>query len=660
MRTFNKETITENKKYLTLLSKQFSGIQKTTAEIINLNAILNLPKGTEHFISDIHGEHEAFDHVLRNCSGSIRKKIEENFSNEMNESEIREILSVIYYPHEKIKYLKKNLKIEEGKNLSYEWYEDTIKKLIAICKMSSGKYSHSKIRKTAPKNYAYIIQELLFRSDVNGDRAEYYEQIIKSIIDTDAATDFIASISKMIRRMNLDHLHIVGDIYDRGEGPHFVMDTLMKYHTLDIQWGNHDILWMGAAAGNAACVANAVRISMRYGNTGILEDGYGINLVPLSVFAMETYKDDDSLAKFMPKIGYEIPDIDDLLLAKMQKAMAIIQFKLESYLINRHPDYEMDDRKIIDTINLEKNTVMVDGEEYELNTKFFPTIDANAPYELTKEERKIITGLVNSFSISEKLQKHMNFILRKGSIYKVYNENLLIHACVPVEEDLSFKKVKINNKVLSGRKYLDYLDERVRFAYYSEETAEKDIFWFLWCAAQSPLFGKHKMATFERYFIDDKLTHKEKFIPYYVNIENPTMADKIFAEFGITSENAHIICGHIPVKANKGENAVKADGKIICIDAGFAKAYQKETGMAGCTLTYNSYGMNLIIHEPFVSLEKTITDGIDIKSQTRFVNEVTHRKMVADTETGKELREQIYYLEMLLYAYKTGEITPRE
>ncbi len=653
MKVFDKEILLENRNYLRLLAEKFPGIQQTTAEIINLNAILNLPKGTEHFISDIHGEYEAFEHVLRNCSGSIRRKIEELLGEEINEEKIKQLATLIYYPTEKLKILQKAGITTET------WYGETIKYLIRICRVVSRKYSHSKIRKSFPPNYSYIIQELLFKNDINGDRENYYNQIIQSIIDTDACDDFIINISKTIRRLSLDHLHIIGDIYDRGVGPQYVMETLMKYHSVDIQWGNHDLLWIGAAAGCPACVANVVRICMRYGNTSVLEEGYGINLLPLTLFSIKEYENDPDLKKFMPKISDEIPDIDDLLLAKMQKAMSVIQFKLENQIIKRNPQYQMDDRMLIDKIDFSDYTIEVDKVRYEMNSTYFPTIDPADPEDLTEEEKKVIASLVNSFVVSEKLQRHMKFMLAKGSIYLVYNNNLLLHAGVPVNEDLTFSSIPIDGIYYSGKELMDFLDEKVRHSYYLEE-ADKDIFWYLWCAPDSPLFGKDKMATFERYFINDKTPHKESYLPFYRNLDNKKMAQAIFEEFGIDPEDGHIICGHVPVKMCQGENPIKAEGAILCIDAGFAKAYQQETGMAGCTLTSNSYGMNLIVHEPFESIEKAVAEGIDIKSETRFVNTSVKRTLVRDTDIGKNISEQIYYLEMLLYAYKTGELVPTE
>ncbi len=652
MKTFEKQTISDNREYLELLSDKFKGISSATAEIINLNAILNLPKGTEHFISDIHGEYEAFEHILRNCSGSIRRKATETLGETISEDELNELITMIYYPKQKL------MKLHESGVVNDEWYEKTIKNLIEVCKVSSSKYSHSKIRKSFPENYSYIIQELLFKSDIKGNRENYYKQIIRSMIETDACEDFIIKMSETIRKHCLDHLHIVGDIYDRGYAPHLVMDTLMNYHTVDIQWGNHDILWIGAAAGNAACIANAVRICMRYGNTGILEDAYGINILPLMMFAMNTYPDTD-LDKFMPRISDEIPDIDDIVLAKMQKAISVIQFKLENEIIDRNPSFGMEDRKLIDKVNYDDYTIEINGSTYPLNTEIFPTIDPDDPAALTEEEEKVMSSLVKSFTSSEKLRSHIEFMLNKGSIYLIYNKNLLLHACVPVNDDYSFTSVNLEGKDYCGKALLDKLDEMARKAFYSKG-ANTDIFWYLWCAPSSPLFGKDKMATYERYFIDDKVTHKERYTPFYKHLDDADMARVIMNEFSLDADEGYLICGHVPVKYVKGEDPVKADGKVLCIDAGFAKAYQKETGKAGCTLTYNSYGMTLITHQPFESIEKAVDEGIDIVSEMRFVDSSSHRLLVSDTDTGAKLKRQIYYLEMLLYAYRSGELKPKE
>jgi fructose-1,6-bisphosphatase-3 len=543
--------------------------------------------------------------------------------------------------------------------ISDSWYDTTIRRLIVLTRVVSRKYSRSKIRKSLEPTYSYIIQELLFKTVVYGDRDDYYDEIINSIIDTGAADHFIIKLTETIRRLGIDHLHIVGDIYDRGEGPHHVMDALMDVHSLDIQWGNHDILWIGAAAGNLACIANAVRICLRYANTAILEDGYGINLLPLTMLALHEYSNDPDLSGFMPKITDEVPDIDEHLMARMQKAIAVIQFKIEDQLVDRNPEYAMDDRIIISTLSSDKHTVTVNDNSYDLNSDFFPTIEADASL-LTEEEARVIQSLRYSFTSSEKLQAHADLLLNKGSMYKVYNNNLIFHAGIPMNDDLSFKEVRLSGGEYKGRELLDAIDGEVRRSFYDTDDEDKDIFWYLWCGPDSPLFGKDKMATFERYFIDDRTTHKESNGPFYINYDNPDMADSIFDEFGLSRDNAHIICGHIPVKFKNGESPIKADGKLICIDAGFSKAYQGQTGQAGCTLTYNSWGMNLVMHEPFNSRENAIEKGTDIISEQRFVDHTTERRLVKHTDTGIALQGDIQYLKMLLYAYRNGDLKPKK
>jgi fructose-1,6-bisphosphatase-3 len=656
--TFDNQTIKDNIKYLELLGETFRSVPEVSAEIINLNAILNLPKGTEHFISDIHGEHDAFGHVLRNGSGTIREKVIETLQKDcefeelrLTDAELKEFCALVYYPEAKLRRLKKSTETDEA------WYRTTIRRLIILTRVISRKYSRSKIRKSLPPTYSYIIQELIFKTDIFGDRDSYYDEIIHSIIDTGAAEDFIISLSATIRRLCIDHLHIVGDIYDRGTGPHHVIDMLMKHHSIDIQWGNHDILWIGAAAGNLACIANVVRICMRYANTSILEDGYGINLLPLTMLALHEYGDDPDLDDFMPKITDEIPDIDEVLMARMQKAMAVIQFKLEDQLIRRNSEFGMDDRIILSTLDINDNTVIVNDQKYPLNTSFFPTIGAD-PSALTEEEEKVILALAASFTSSDKLQRHTDFLLNKGSMYKVFNNNLIFHAGFPMNDDLSFAEVAFAGSKYSGKSLLDRIDAEVRRSFYDTQDDNKDVFWYLWCAPGSPLFGKDKMATFERYFIDDRTTHKEISGAFYKNVENEEMADRIFKEFGLKAENAHIICGHIPVKYIKGESSIKAGGKIVCIDAGFSKAYHSVTGMAGCTLTFNSYGMNLVIHEPFKSRESAIENGTDIISEHRFVANTEKRLRVRDTDIGASIQEDIHYLNMLLYAYRNGDLRP--
>ncbi|MDR0875767.1 MAG: fructose-1,6-bisphosphatase [Clostridiales Family XIII bacterium] len=651
----------EDLRYLRLLAEKYPTISEVSAEIVNRNAILNLPKGTEHFISDVHGEFEAFNHVLRNCSGTIREKAIEAFGEScadeelrLTEDGLREFCTLIYYPIAMLGRLRGEGRLNAG------YYRIAIIRLIVLCRVVSHKYSHSKIRKGLDPTYAYIVQELLFKTDVAGDRLDYYDEIVNTIVATGASDDFIIKLSATIRRFGIDRLHVVGDIYDRGNGPHLVMDQLMAQHSIDIQWGNHDILWIGAACGNLACIANAVRICLRYANTSILVDGYGVNLLPLTMFALSEYADDPDLAGFLPKITDEIPDMDELLMARMQKAIAVIQFKLEDAACRRNPELGMTGRIILSTYDRATNTVLVNGTQYALNTAYLPTLagDLADPFALTPEEEKVILSLKSSFISSEKLREHARFLLDRGSMYRIMNNNLLIHAGIPMHEDLTFKPVHFARGAYAGRSLLDRIDAEVRRAYHDSEDEGKDIFWYLWCGPESPLFGKDKMATFERYFIDEKETHHEGYGPFYQNYESADMADRVFAEFGLDRETAHLICGHIPVRYGRGESAIKAGGKIICIDAGFSKAYQPETGQAGCTLTFNSHGMNLIMHEPFTSIEDAVANGTDIISELRFMAPAKERIFIRDTDTGALLQDEIQSLEMLLHAYRNGDIKP--
>jgi len=661
MEQFEQKNIDENLRYLDLLSKKFPTISSASAEIINLNAILNLPKGTEHFISDIHGEYEAFNHVFRNCSGTIREKAIEAFQEicqfeelRLDDDKLREFCSLVYYPSGKLSQLK------GAGTLTDEWYELTIKRLIVLARVVTRKYSRSKISSRLPATYAYIIQELIFKSVIYGDRDDYYDTIVDSIIKTGAADDFIIKLSGTIRALGVDHLHIVGDIYDRGKGPHQVMDVLLDNKNIDIQWGNHDILWIGAAAGNLACIANAVRICLRYANMATLDDGYGINLLPLSILALREYYNDPDLTDFMPKVTDEIPDIDEVLIARMQKAISVIQFKLEDQIIRRNPDFDMENRAIMSSITHSEDGFFatVDGACHPLKTGYLPTIDPGDPSRLTEEEERVMSLLRSSFMLSEKLRAHAEFLLSKGGFYNIFNDNLIFHAGIPLNDNLSYKDTTYLGKFHRGKDLLDKTDAAVRHSYYDDDDIDKDLFWYLWCGPDSPLFGKDRMTTFERYFIEDSSTHRESSGPFYNNYENVAMAERILEDFGLARENSHIICGHIPVKYNKGESPIKAGGRIICIDAGFSKAYHSETGQAGCTLTYNSHGMNLIMHEPFTSRENAIENGTDIISDSRFVDNTERRQYVKDTDGGKRITEDIYYLRMLLQAYRNGDIKP--
>ncbi len=648
----------EELRYLKLLSKQFPTIASCCTEIINLQAILNLPKGTEHFLSDIHGEYESFNHVLKNGSGNIKRKISEVFGDIMSEKDIKGLAALIYYPEQKLEIIHK-----QEENIE-EWYKVTIYRLIVVSRKAAFKYTRMKVRKALPAEFAYIIEELMHKGTEEYDKEEYYSEIINSIIKVGRADEFIISMSKLIQRLVIDRLHIVGDIFDRGPGADKVMDTLMNYHSVDIQWGNHDVLWMGAAAGSEACIATVIRICTRYANLDTIEDGYGINMLPLATFALEFYGEDDC-SKFKPKIETDIvySDNDLRLIAKMHKAISIIQFKLEGEIIKRRPHFRMDDRLLLDKINYEDGTIDWYGKTFKLNDRKFPTIDPEAPYRLTKEERELVEKLKFSFLNSEKLQKHVRFLLSNGSMYLKYNSNLLYHGCIPVNEDGTFKKVVIGSsgKAYSGKAYFDRLEILVREGYFHENSPEgklygMDMTWYLWTGTDSPLFGKNKMTTFERYFIDDEITHKERKSPYFKMEDSEKMCRLIFEEFGLNPDTSHIINGHVPVKSKSGESPIKANGKLIVIDGGFSRAYQGTTGIAGYTLIYNSYGLLLVSHDPFESAQKAIEEEKDIHSTTMVLEKEVERKRVGDTDNGEQLKEQIKDLQMLLDAYRIGLI----
>ena len=636
-------------KHLELLSKTYKNIQEVSEEIINLQAILNLPKGTELFMSDLHGEYEAFEHILNNGSGIIKSKIEILYGNSITEDDRKNLATLIYYPEEKLNMIKK-----ENKNM-LDWYRITLYRLLEVTKAVSSKYTRSKVRKAMPKGFDYIIDELLHRQCEDTNKDEYYKQIIQSIIDLDRADEFIVAITILIKRMAIDHLHIIGDVYDRGPGAVNIMDRLMKFHSLDIEWGNHDIMWMGAAAGSEACIANVIRICSRYDNLATLEEGYGINIRPLSQFANEVYKDDECKG-FLPKtIEYNrYTNTDKIVLSKIQKAIAVIQFKLEGQLIKKHPEYKMEDRLFLDKIDFDKGTVKIGNEEFKLNDINFPTIDKENPYKLTDEEAEIIERLRNSFMHSEKLNTHVNFLYSKGHIYQNFNDNVLFHGCIPMDENGEFDDVELMGKTLRGKELLDHIENIAHKAYFGNDEEAIDLMWYLWCGPKSPLFGKTKAATFERYFIEDKSTHKEEKNPYYKYIYNEEICNKILENFEVDKEEGHIINGHVPVKAKDGESPIRAGGKLIIIDGGFAKSYQPTTGMAGYTLTYNSNGLVLAANEPFESKCKAINEGLDIKSQTILKENVISRKRVSDTDIGKKIQEEITDLKRLLTVYREG------
>ena len=645
----------EELKYLNILSEKFPTIQSVCTEIINLEAILNLPKGTEHFLSDLHGEYESFLHILKNASGAIKTKIDEIFKNTMTSEERRKLATLIYYPKDKLELIKK-----ETNNIN-EYYRITLYRLIKICTVVGSKYSRSKVRKAIPKEYQYIIDELLHSNQNSYDKDIYYDKIIDSIIALGRADAFIIAISNLIQQLAVDHLHIIGDIYDRGPGPHIIIDELMKYHSIDIEWGNHDIIWMGAAAGSEACIFNVIRICARYNNLDILEEGYGINIRTITEFAMEEYGDRESKI-FVPKnLDEKDSKFDQIVMAKTQQAATIIQLKLEGQIIKKHPEYYMDDRLLLDKINYKKGRVTIDGKDYQLLENYFPTIDPGNPYELSEKEAEVVRKLVKSFKNSEKLQRHIQFLYSKGNIYKIFNDNLLIHGCVPMSMFGEFISVNVNGRELRGRPYLKKDKKVAREGYFEPEGSEKrengkDFLWYLWCGRNSPIFCKDKMKTFERYYLAEKETWEEVKNPFYNFQNDEHISEKVLREFDIDPNIGHIICGHIPVKFKAGESPIKANGKLFIIDGGLSKAYQKTTGIAGYTLRYSSYGLTLVAHEPFTSIDNAIINETDLHSEKQIVEKV-ERKRIKDTDKGKELMSQIADLERLLEAYKSGIIS---
>lgn len=654
--------IEEDMRYLQLLSQSFPTVAEASTEIINLQAILNLPKGTEHFLADIHGEYEAFIHVLKNASGNIKRKVNELFGNTLRESEKRELCTLIYYPEQKLELVKQNETDID------DWYHITLHQLVAVCRDVSSKYTRSKVRKSLPADFSYIIQELLHEHTEDHDKTAYVNVIVDTIISTGRADDFIIAIANVIQRLAIDSLHILGDIYDRGPGAHIIMDTMRKYHSWDMQWGNHDILWMGAAAGNDACICNVIRLSLRYGNLPTLEEGYGINLVPLATFAMETYKN-DPCTEFIPKTSGGASLLDEKTLrltAQMHKAIAVIQFKVESQIIAKHPEWKMNDRCLFEHVDYQNGTIDLQGKTYKMSSCSFPTINPAAPSELSPEEKVLIGKLHHSFSVCEKLHKHIRVMLQHGCMYGIYNNNLLFHASCPLNEDGSLKEVEIYpGKKYSGRALMYHTGMQIRTAFQQDSAPEErdyaiDYFLYLWCGPDSPLFDKSKMATFERYFIADKETHVEEKGYYFKLRDNEEVIDHILDAFGVVGSNRHIINGHVPVRTLKGENPIKANGKLMVIDGGFSKAYHNETGIAGYTLVYHSRGFQLVQHEPFTSTEDAIQRGTDIKSTTQIVEMSNRRMLVADTDIGVELRKQIDDLEELLFAYRHGYIKEKE
>ena len=653
----NKEDI----RYLQLLSQSFPTVATASTEIINLQAILNLPKGTEHFVADIHGEYEAFQHILKNASGNIKRKVNELFGNTMRECDKRELCTLIYYPEQKLELVKaKETDMDD-------WYHITITQLVRVCRDVSSKYTRSKVRKALPKEFSYIIQELLHERTDDVNKTAYISAITDTIISTGSADDFIIAICNVIQRLTIDYLHILGDVYDRGPGAHIIMDTLCNYQSWDIQWGNHDIVWMGAAAGNDACICNVLRMSLRYANLETLEDGYGINLLPLLTFALDTYGD-DPCPEFLPKAGSSGENLDERekqRVARMHKAITVMQFKIEAALFEKYPNWKMQNRELLKEIDYKNGTVKVDGVKYKMISCSFPTIDPKNPNKLTDREIAVMKSLHASFVHSEKLQRHMRTMLAHGCMYSIYNNNLLFHASVPLNADGSLKEIELyNGKKYSGKELMHNTGMLLRSAFQNDSDPKEkeyaiDYFLYMWCGPDSLLFDKAKMATFERYFLTDKEPQKEAKGVFINMRDNEAVVDQILDAFGIVGENRHIITGHVPVHVTKGEKPIKANGKMMVIDGGFSKAYHKETGIAGYTLVYHSRGFELVQHEPFTSADDVVRSGADVKGTIMIVEMSSHRMKVADTDKGVELQRQINDLKDLLYAYRHGIINEK-
>lgn len=654
------ENISSDMRLLSLLSQNFPNVESACTEIINLEAILNLPKGTEHFMADIHGEHEAFEHILRNASGNIKRKVKEIYQNELSKDQIRELCTLIYYPEEKLELLE-----AQENNLPSEFYSDTLKRLIRVCQSICSKYTRSKVRKALPKQFAYIIEELLHENAEDNNKDAYFKRIIDSIIQTGQAGNFITAICQVIQRLAIDQMHILGDIWDRGPGAHIIMDALMQYHNFDFTWGNHDALWMGAAAGNDCCICTVLRFCLRFGNMATLEDGYGINLLPLATFALEAYKDDPCTI-FLPSNKYEkLSNRQCELIGKMHKAITIVQFKVEQQMINAHPEWNIYRKGTLEHVNPHNGTFTINGKEYPLKDSLFPTVDWTDPYKLTPEEQEMLQKLNHSFRVSDKLQKHIKCILSHGGMYNICNGNLLFHASVPLNDDGTMKEVELMGKKTSGRELMDRIGTIVRAAFnrdtpHDEKKAARDYLMYLWCGPDSPLFDKKRMITFERYFIADKaLIHEEK--GAYFRLRNDAkICDYILDSFGVEGKHRHIINGHVPVHVAEGESPIKAEGRLMVIDGGFSQHYHSTTGIAGYTLVYHSRGFELIQHEPFTSRKDAILNGTDTHSSKQLVEITGHRLRVRDTDLGTKIQTRIKELYELVSVYKHGYLKERK
>ena len=654
------EEVKEDLRYLRLLARDFPTVSSVTTEIINLEAILHLPKPTEHFLADIHGEHEAFQHILRNASGNIKRKVNELFGDTISEEAKKDLCTLIYYPEEKLKLVR-----QSGIDLE-NYYSESLNRLIVVCRNVSSKYTRSKVRKNLPEEYAYIIEELMHETKDFHNRQAYFNVIIETIIGTRRADHFITALCYLIQSLIIDRLHILGDIFDRGPGAHHIMDALCEYHHLDITWGNHDVLWMGAAAGNTCCIASVLRLSLRDANMRTLEDGYAINMVPLATFAMEQYAD-DPCEIYQPRVDEErtnFTEKDVRLIAQMHKAISVIEFKLSGQIAMQHPEWNMMDRCLMEGINKEKGVIVIEGKEYEMKDKLWPTLDPANPYALTPEEQDVIDRLRHSFMRSERLQTHVNCLLMRGGMYVIYNSNLMFHAAVPINEDGSMREVVFDGVPVKGKELLKKVERMARTAFDNDVDIEvrnkyADFFWYLWCGPESPLFGKARMATFERYLLDDKEVQKEPKGWYYILRDNAEVCDKILDEFGVKGNHRHIINGHVPVRVGRGETPIKADGRLMVIDGGFSKIYHNRTGIAGYTLVYHSRGFELVQLTPFTSTEEAILNGTDIDGTISIVEMVGEREMVRDTDIGRGIMVKIADLERLLYAYRKGVIKER-